>query len=70
MFFIDMFYWNSLQKSLKITQNNFQIHSGSSAKFAQELARITGSSFQSVGEVNSKLLLTPDMNDLINSAIE
>jgi len=44
-----------------------QIHSGSSAKFAQELARVTTTSFQSVGEVKSKLLLTPDMNELINA---
>ena len=48
-------------------QLSVQIHSGSSAKFAQELARVTTTSFQSVGEVKSKLLLTPDMNELINA---
>ena len=46
---------------------NLKIESGTSSDFQQELIRMTSSSIQSVGEVTSKLILRPDIEQLLSA---
>ena len=46
---------------------NLKIESGTASDFQQELVRITSSSIQSVGEVTSKLILRPDIEQLLSA---
>jgi len=46
---------------------NLKIESGTTSDFQQELVRLTSSSIQSVGEVTSKLILRPDIEQLLSA---
>lgn len=45
---------------------NLKIESGTESDFQQELVRMTSSSIQSVGDVTSKLILKPDVEQLLS----
>ena len=49
---------------------NLKITAGSRVQFAQEVVRMTSSSFQSVGDVTHKLIMTPDVDQLLLNAAD
>ena len=54
--------------SIEVGNVKMAFTSGSASSFVQEVARITSSSFQVVGEVTQKLTLTPDVDALLSNA--
>jgi hypothetical protein len=59
----------SLTAHINIGDVRMNFHSGTASNCVQELARITASSFQVVGEVNKKLTLAPDVDDLLSGQL-
>ena len=54
--------------TIDVGEVKMTFNSGTSSNFVQELARITASSFQIVGEVTKKLTLAPDIDRLLSQS--
>ena len=53
---------------LKVSEGiTLEIHSGTQSQFAQEVVRMTSSSYQSVGDVCGKIILSPNVDQLLKS---
>lgn len=53
--------------TIKVGNVNMKFISGTSSNCVQELVRLTAGSYQVVGDVTQKIILTPDVNSLLSS---